>query len=403
MGSRGSESTSRPSLLILNQSLSPTFQRMLEETVGQSPAILYTGTPFPSQSESFQVKSGPVYDRRSLARRALSWSSFAGWALLHGIRIDSRKTRPFLLAVTNPPFLPHITATLASLKRLRYGLILWDLYPQHLVHAGICRPQSLVVRGWNGLNRRVLSRAEFVVTLGPAMQREVVASLAPTGRRPRFEVIPNFSDTDWLLPIPKSENPFAAQMGQLNRLTFLYSGNLGASHELTGLLEAAKALEKDKDIGFLIVGDGLGRSVIEDTVQNRGLHNVTLAPRQPWSVLPQLLATGEVAIVSQSPGTSHLSVPSKTYSAMAAGSAILALTEPNSDLAHTVESHRVGLVRHPQDRKGIISAIRELASDRVALADMRRAARETALKHYSLHAAKQAYYNLLSPYLSLDV
>ena len=69
-----------------------------------------------------------------------------------------------------------------------------------------------------------------------------------------------------------------------------------------------------------------------------------------------------------------MTMPSKTQSTLAAGRAILVAA--TGDVAHLVESHRVGLTALPGDPNSIAQAIRAvLQTGRRGLADMGRTAR----------------------------
>jgi glycosyltransferase involved in cell wall biosynthesis len=175
----------------------------------------------------------------------------------------------------------------------------------------------------------------------------------------------------------------------------MYSGNLGATHGLVGMTGAARQLGDRGDVHFLIIGDGLG--VEEIRAATDGLKNVTLLPPQPWERLRESLATADVAVVSQAPGTEHLSVPSKTYAALATGSAILALTSDDSDLARLVREDGVGSVFRHGDVPGIAAAIEAWADRPELLRPMRERARAVAESRYSHEAVRERLTELLAP------
>ncbi len=251
--------------------------------------------------------------------------------------------RPFVLAVTNPPFLPNVVWSAARVRRLGYAILVWDLYPEHVVRMGVSSDDSVGVRGWRAWNGRVYRDAGAVISLGPRMAAAVEAQ-GGSMRRP-CEVIPNWADPA-LRPLPKVDNPFAHEHGFVDRTVVMYSGNLGGSHALEPMLQAAAVCSARDDVVFVVVGDGLGLEAVRRRANELGVPPRVLRflPRQEWSALPLSLSCADVAVVAQSPGTEHLSVPSKTYSALAVGSAIAAITGADSDLAELVLRHRCGFV-----------------------------------------------------------
>ena len=61
------------------------------------------------------------------------------------------------------------------------------------------------------------------------------------------------------------------------------------------------------------------------------------------------MSSGHIAIVTIGTGYEGLSMPSKTYSMMATGNAILGISQPPNDLADTVARHGCGANFDPAD------------------------------------------------------
>lgn len=385
--------TVRPSWIVLNQSQGPAFQRLLADLVPVlGPCLEYTGAPFPPAPDGLTLVAGPAYDRRGVARRVLSWLRFlagGAWQLWRA------PGRPFVFVTTNPPFLLHLAWAAARLRGLRYGLLVWDLYPDHVVQVGMAGRGSLMVRLWRALNRRAFGGAEVVITLGDSMAQAVRAQLA--GVPARVEVVPSWADVSALRPVPKAENAFAREHGQVEKLTVMYSGNLGASHGVEVLADLAAALRDEPRVHLLVVGSGLGRAAIEARAKALGLDNLTLLDFQPEEVFPLSQAAADVALVLQAPGTEHLSVPSKTYSCLAAGSALLALTSPGSDLARLVEESGAGAVVPVTEPARAAEVIRGWLASPGRLAAAREAARRVAVERFSAEAARARFAAVLGP------
>jgi glycosyltransferase involved in cell wall biosynthesis len=365
----------------------------LSEKLG--PCLMLTGMPHPQIGNDVTLKKGPAYDRRGLGYRAWSWLRFMGSAINQTALIGGK---PFVLAVTNPPMLPHWAWMLSKMRGVRYGLLVWDIYPDHIVRQGWAGPRHPMVKSWAAINKRVLAGAEVVITIGEQMG-QALAQQVDAGVSLPIEVIPNWADTETIKPLPKSENPFAIEHGQLDKVTVLYSGNMGAAHGLLPVIDAAAQLQDNANTAFLFIGDGMGKAEAEQAVAERQLANVTFLGFQPWEVLPQSLATGDIAVVIQAPGSEQLSVPSKTYTAMAAGNAILALTSPESDLAQLVNTHNAGVVCPRDDATAIAAAIAALSNNPEQLSQLKSNARSAAEKHFSPEVIFERFFNVLSPFV----
>ncbi len=379
----------RHTWIVLNQAQSPAFQEMLARLSAElGPCLCYTGMPYPIGEGPLTVESGHPYDRRGVPRRALSWLRFTVAAALRVLRAPGK---PFLFAVTNPPVLPIIVWLLHAFIGYPYGLLIWDINPDHLVRLGLLKRKGLVAQAWTALNRRTMLGARVVITISDRMADALRAHLGSSVARVRIEVIPNWADTDWLRPIPKDENPFALEHGQVGKLTVLYSGNMGADFGLDTVIEAARQVQDDPRIAFLLIGDGLGRAEVEKKTALYHLNNVVLLPLQPYERLPYSLAAGDIALVVQPSGAEHLSLPSKTYSALAVGSAVIALTRGDADLAYLVQTHDLGMVCPPGDAEALALAIRTLAEDAQRLAGCRARARQAAVDCYCITVVKERF------------
>lgn len=381
--------------VVANQSESPAFERMigrLSRALG--PCLLITGMPHSAGTETLRLVRAPAYDRRGLGRRALSWAKFSVFALA---RLSRLRGRPFLLAVTNPPTMPLIALLLRFVRGLPYGLLVWDIYPDHVVQMGWLTASHPIVRAWRALSRAALRRAEVVMTLSDRMAGRLLEEAGRSRLEPRLKVTPMWEETDVVRPVAKAENSFAARHGQLGKITVLYSGNIGATHGLKSLVEAADRVRDDERLAFLLIGDGLGRPELEREVRARRLANVLILDPQDYETLPLSLAAGDIAIVVQVPGTEHLSLPSKTYSSLAAGSAIIALTSGESDLAALVRKYDVGAVCSWNDARGLAGLILGMADRPEALARFRANARRAAVEHFGAETAVSRFRSALEP------
>jgi glycosyltransferase involved in cell wall biosynthesis len=380
---------------VLAQAHGPGFQELIQHLASRfGPCLLLTGTPFDVPPDvPLTVRRATAYDRRGVGRRAVSWTRY----LVDAARAMSARDRvPRVFAATNPPLLPHLAWALRKLRGVRYALLIWDIYPEHLVQMGWFRRSHPVVWAWAALNRRALLEADVVITLSESMAETLREGLGSNAGKCRVEVIPNWADTDVIRPLDKTTNPFAVQHRQTDKITVMYAGNLGATHDLSPVIEAAAALRGDTRLHFMFVGTGLGRDVLEKQAAAHGLENVTFCEPVPWAEVPAMLAAADIAVVAQASRSAHLSLPSKTYNALAAGSAILALTPANSDLARLVTGCGVGAVCDPDEIGAAVRSILRLADDPVGLAAARERARTAAETQFSAAVVRDRFSEVLA-------
>ena len=359
----------------------PAFERMAENLADRmGPGLLIAGNPRGEGTQNLDVIRGPGYQKGSLGQRARSWLRFAAFAsrCIAEVRLD------FLLVLTNPPIMPHLAWALSKLLGFRYGLFVWDLYPKALVDVGIVGPGHPVVKTWRLGNHFVYRDAAFVAVLSDEMVEAVVRDGCP---RSKVVVVANWTDVEAIRPVPKGENRFLRREGVTDRFVVMYSGNVGAGHSLGGLVEAADRLRGDDRFCFYVIGKGLGLDAVRADVRRRGLDSFRFLDYLPDSEFFEAIAAADLAVVSQRPGTEAMSMPSKTYTAMAAGDAILALTDPASSLGRLVAEERIGVVCNPMDGEGIAAVLLQLADDQEKVDEMGVRARRLAEDRYSVAVA----------------
>jgi len=260
--------------------------------------------------------------------------------------------RPLLFIVSNPPLSPLIGLIAKKVRSQPYVLLFYDQWPEALVRFGGVSERSVLVRLWRWVNRAAVRHADRVVTISPALARTLQQY-----ERQRVEIVPTWVDTDRIKPLCKDQNPFAHQHGLIDKFTVMYSGNLGAVHDLTMLPAIAERLREETGIRFVVIGDGIGRRRLQADCERRHLSNVMFLPLQDETVVPFSLAAADVGVVALAPEGEGVSMPSKTYSAMAAGSALLGLCRHGSDLDGVITAHDCGVTVPPRDVDSAVQAL----------------------------------------------
>jgi colanic acid biosynthesis glycosyl transferase WcaI len=373
-------------VLLLNQSGGPSYWDLVQDVALAFPgSLLYTGSDVHLDAPHLESKRGPAYDRRSRLSRAMSWGRFLLGA---GIILLTSKRRMPALVVSNPPMLPWLAAIANVLIGRKFILLVYDVYPDVLVGLGLLGERNPVTRLWRLIERFTRSRAAAVVAISPRM----LARVALNRRRPAETIIPTWADVDRFKPLRRNENPFAREHGISDGdFVVMYSGNIGYTHDIEAMIRAAAKLTHD-DVRFFVIGDGGSRKRLEELASDLGAANVRFLPPVPAEMLPFSLAAADVSVVSIASGFEGISMPSKTYFAMAVGSALLGLSRRESDLASLIIRHECGLNVEPDDVEGTVEAIRRLrGSIRLFQENSRRA----AIAFYSLAPNTEKFVRLI--------
>jgi glycosyltransferase involved in cell wall biosynthesis len=329
-------------------------------------------------------------DKDVLLFRLLNLATFAVAVLTKALR--NLRRNDLALVVTNPPTLPYIVRMAAAVRGARVLLVVHDVFPEALVAAGMVRRDSLVVRIWSGLSRRLYRSMDRIVVLGRDMQTLVGQRLSASDRRLR--IIPNWGDTEGVKPSVTDGDRVRARLGLERRFIVQFMGNMGRTHGMEALVEAAAELQDEPDVHFMLMGWGARRGWLESEVSRRDLKNVTVLPGCSQDELSAHFNACDLAVIPFVPGMAGISVPSRMYNVMAAGKPILAVADAESELALVIEEENIGWVVPANRPEDLAKAIRNALFSRGDLKAMGMRARCAAEQKYSIGVVAERYREL---------
>ena len=334
-----------------------------------------------------RVHPFPGDDKRNLVRRAVGFVGFSALALVGGLRAGGRG-RPDAVLAMSPPLTLGPTGWLVGLLR-RAPLVfnIQDVFPDAAVRTGAIT-NRWVIRAATWLERWSYHRADAVTVLSDDLAANVRAKVARR-HRDGVHVIPNFVDTDRLRPGDRM-TAYRAELGIGDEPVVLYAGNVGFSQSLDLVVEAAR---RCPEVTFVVNGDGAARPELERSAS--GLSNVRFVGYQPVERLPEVLASGDVHVVPLRSGLGDVSVPSKTYSSLAAARPVLASIDAGTEIPRLLATASAGVSVAPDDPDAFVAALRELLADPVRRSTLGDNGRRWVVSNASPAAVGAAYDRLV--------
>jgi colanic acid biosynthesis glycosyl transferase WcaI len=275
------------------------------------------------------------------------------------------------------------------LSRLRGGAFIYDvreLWPDVPVRMGLFR-NLLLVRSVYALEAFVYRQAAAISTIARSFQDTLVKRGVP---RAKLYFTPNFVDIDFIRPTHR-ENEFSREHGLNGAFVVLYAGNVGLTQGLEILIDAAADLSADDRIQFLVVGDGAGRAGLERAVARSRLANFRMLPFQSPHRVNEMYAAADVCVAPLRRGFSYDTVPSKIYTAMAAGRVVVACAETDTETAVLLREAAAGTCVTPESRAALTEAIHELSADPERSARFGQNGRQWIVDNYSLENVVETY------------
>jgi len=260
---------------------------------------------------------------------------------------------------TSPQFFCGLAGAFVSrLKGVPWVLEIRDLWPESIAAVeAISSPR--IIGMLEKIERWMYLRADCIVSVTDSFVRHFVAK----GVEPeRIAVVKNGADLSTLIPAEK-ENAFREEHGLKGKFVLSYVGTHGMAHALDTVLQAADLLRDNKDIVFLLIGDGAERERLLQKKEAMGLTNLLMLPQLPKNAMPAVLAASDACLVHLRRTDLFKSViPSKIFEAMAMERPMILGVEGESK--GIVETGNCGLCIEPENARAMADAVLRLESDR---------------------------------------
>jgi colanic acid biosynthesis glycosyl transferase WcaI len=183
----------------------------------------------------------------------------------------------------------------------------------------------------------------------------------------------------------------------------MYTGNLGLTCALEDALGAANILKDHEDIQFVVVGEGVKKHDLMETARSQGLPNVVFLPFQPRDQFPELLATADATLVTLNEDSQSTSLPSKTFSYLAAARPVLTVAPFESELSHIIRRAGAGLCTSPGQPGDLAEAVLRLKNNPAERDEMGRKGRHLLETQFSSEHCVTMYEALFLKVTSADV
>lgn len=261
--------------------------------------------------------------------------------------------RPDVIVVLEPTlFCAPVALVLARLSGARAWLHVQDFEVDaalelELVKAKAAGRTAAIIERW------LMNCFDRVSTISDSMLERLVTKGV---MQEKTVLLPNWVDAQDIFPLPKA-SIYRAELGiEDDKCVVLYSGNMGEKQGLEILLAAARSLQAESGLLFVLCGTGAARARLMQI--GTGLHNVLWLPLQPVEKLNELLNLADVHLLPQRADAADWCLPSKLLGILASGKAVLTTAHPGTQLAKMVSS--CGKVVEPGNAQEIAQALLEL-------------------------------------------
>lgn len=267
-------------------------------------------------------------------RLFLNYYSFAFFASLKALKLAFLEKYDAVIVHEPSPITQYYPALVIN-KIRKTPVYFWvmDLWPESLEIAGGVKNKT-VLNYYKNLIISFYKNSRKILITSKGFRKSI---LEKGDFADKIEYFPNWAEDsiaegDKNYPIPELYDGFKV----------MFAGNVGEAQDMESIMHAAKILKDEKDIKFIIVGDGRKMPFVEDYISENILQEtVQCVGRFPVEAMATFFDKADVMLVSlKDDKIFNLTVPAKVQAYMSASKPILAML--NGEGAEIVEDAECG-------------------------------------------------------------
>lgn len=301
---------------------------------------------------------------------------------------------------STPPTQGAMSVLIKKIKKIPIVYSLQDIFPDSLVASGLTHYGSLLYKFGRVIEDFTYRNVDKIIVISEDFKQNIMNKGVPGSK---IEVIYNWVDEKAVVPVSRDENKLFDELGISRDLFYVvYAGNLGHAQNIEIIIDAAHKLSKYKDIRFIIFGSGGLEKEFKGKADEIDLKNFLFFPLQSKERISEVYSLGDAAIVSCKPGSGKSAMPSKTWSIMSSGTAVLANFDEGTELQRIIESQGVGLFTKAGDLDKFCEAIIKLYENPVQTGNFGRNGRSFILGNLTKEIGTSKYLDVFNGLLKKD-
>jgi len=314
--------------------------------------------PFHEAYKGAQVKRIPLLPRGAggAVRLALNYTSHALCATLLAPFAVRGRFDAILVYEPSPMTIGIPGRALRALKVAPLAFWVQDLWPESLSATEAVKNRfvlglvdALIKWIYRGCDRVLVQSEAFI----PSVEAHGV-------ERSRIRYLPNSAESLYRRLEPDAEDAKELPSG----FRVIYAGNIGAAQDFPTMLAAAELLRHERQIHWIVFGDGRMRAWVEEQIGARGLGGTFhLLGSRPAQRMPHYFAhAGALLATLRREPIFAYTIPSKIQSYIACGRPVIAALEGEG--GRIIREAGAGWVVPPEDPAALAGAV--LAASRAA-------------------------------------
>lgn len=366
----------------------PHYNVIESELIKQPLTKKFFGLYALSDFNGIKVYHIPLKKYKSTVLRLISFVYWHLFSLLFGLMF---KNLSFIISPSPPLSIGFISLLIAKIKGAKSIYNVQEIYPDLLINQGNLK-SAFIINLLKRFEKFIYNNSAAVTTIDEIFYSQIRSRFVKPNK---LNIIPNFVDTELYKPIDSNLElpPLLVQSG--NKIKLLYAGNIGFFQDWEPVLYAAKEL-LDENIEFLIIGEGVQKKYLEESVNEQGLSNIKIYPYQNRTYMPAINNLADIHFIVINKEMEQEGFPSKVYTIMACSKPLIVVSGEKTPLFNFLSKKDCAELITENRNQEFVKSIRKLAKDKNLRLQMGNNGYKHIQESYSKEIVISKYVNLLN-------
>ena len=292
-------------------------------------------------------------------KRKINFLSFA-WKIKKLPKL--LKEKPDLIYASSPDiFSAYYSVKLAKKLKIPCVVEVRDLWPESIIEYNNFSSKNIFIKIMYSMEKWIYKHATSIVFTTEGEKQYIVdKGWTKSISLDKCYYINNgvdFSNIEYLKTNFKMEEIFE----QSNKIRCVYIGSIRKANHIELIIDAAKLLEKYKNIEFDFFGDGTEKKLLEEKCKKLNLNNCHFYGYVDSKYIPYILSKSDINILNyiQSKTLQYGGSQNKLFSYLASGNPIISTIKMNYNL---IEQGKCGITLENNSAEELANAIKYLVN-----------------------------------------
>lgn len=275
-------------------------------------------------------KGIPVYHipQKKFKSTLLRLMGFVYWHIISFFMGLSIKNVDVILSPSPPLTIGYLNQWLAKIKGCKAVYNVQEIYPDILG-----KDEGLIFNVLSKIERKVYDSSDAVITIDQLFYDTIVNRFKD---KSKLHIIPNFVDADLYRSGISTDILDKSLFPDNDSIKLLYAGNIGFAQDWETLIKLAEKT-RDLNVEYFVIGEGVMKPYVEEKKNVLSLEKLYVLPYQPRQLMPAILAYSDVQFIFMTPQMEGQGFPSKVYTIMSCGRALLIGSGKNTPIVNFLD------------------------------------------------------------------